>query len=175
MTSWYRRKADKVTQGDVYRSVPSIFIPSRPLDVVRKGPREGALNRFTEEAQEPPGGFRWEDDELIIAHGVVTRAVMLTHDCEIDKDSNYRLMALIRPWASLPPEAAEAVKENRRWRFFYLAGHDAVLPESYVDFRRITAVRPGALEEENRLLSMTAETLDALREALVRYLTRTVL
>jgi hypothetical protein len=175
--SYYRAKEpDEILQGDIFDLEPSVFIQSRPLSVVRtRQAGDGRIHAglHTEGGDPPEDGFHWETGEKIVCDGILNRAVMLTHDCEIEKDDKHRVLALIRPWATIPQDFQEAVRQGRRYRFFWLpeqSGPD--FPESYVDFRRVTTVRPQALQEEHRRLSMTERMREALAAAFIRFITR---
>jgi hypothetical protein len=176
----YILKRAEVSQGDIYKAVPSVFIPSRPITAVRRetvGGGKQALMPYTEDGPPPAGGFQWElRDTPVVSDGRLALAILLTHDCEIDKKGrdDLRLVALIRPWASISESAASNIRLGNRRRFFYLAPQldGPALDESYVDFRRITTVRGSALPEAHRVLSLSDAMRDALREAFIRYVTR---
>jgi len=175
---FYRPKEPaEVLQGDIFDGQPSIYVLSRPLSVVRTRPEGERIHAgvHTEEGQpsEPEGGYHWDTGEKIICDGILSPAVMLTHDCEIEKDDKHRVLALIRPWATIPAQHQEAIRQGHRYRFFWLPEqNDPDFPESYVDFRRLTTVRPQALQEERRLLSMTDRMRQALAGAFIKYITR---
>lgn len=167
----------EVLQGDIFEVQPSIFIRSRPLAVVRtkqEGERIHAGMHTEDGKPAPPdGGYRWEKGEDIIAEGILAKAVMMTHDCEIEKDDKHRALALIRPWSTIPAEHQEKVRQGLRYRFFWLpAQNDPDFEESYVDFRRLTTVRPGALLEQHRILAMTERMREAIGAAFIKFITR---
>jgi hypothetical protein len=177
--SYYRAKEPaEILQGDIFDLQPSIFIQSRPLSVVRmKQAADGRIyaGMHTEDGKptEPEDGYRWDKAETIVCDGILSRAVMLTHDCEIEKDDKHRVLALIRPWATIPTEHQDAIRQGHRYRFFWLPEqNDPDFPESYVDFRRLTTVRPQALDEERRRLSMTERMREALGFAFIKFITR---
>jgi hypothetical protein len=165
--------APRVSQGDVYGSCASLFVDSRPLTAVRRTSAPTPTARlFTEGSAAPPGGFRWDEAEYVVGRATLALGIMVTHDCELDKDDHFRTMALIRPWHALPPEAAESIRAGERLRFFHLPEAPPHLPESYVDFRRLTTVRGRVLNDGDRLLSMTEHGRAALREAFINFVTR---
>ena len=72
--------------------------------------------------------------------------MVLTYDCEIDKDKKHRHLALIRPLGPLPAQDQQTIRERRNVSYCYLPAYPDIFEESYVDFRRMTTVRPDFLE-----------------------------
>jgi hypothetical protein len=99
--------------------------------------------------------------------------MLLTHDCEIDKDKKHRAVVLIRPLpASMPAQDRGVIQQNRRFPFFYLPVGGDQLPESYADFRRICTVAPEWVDSATRLASLTAAARQAMLLQLFRFLAR---
>jgi len=160
----YRDPEQVVSQGDIFETVPHIFLKDRPEHVAltMANKRAGRLvGEFV--GPEPPNC----GTEIIVpSPALVGYAVLLTHSCEVDKDKNHRVIALIRQMDRLNPDEKEAIRKNGKFACFHLPPLDGKLPESYIDFRRITTVgigwlsitkRPAALSEAARqkmLLSM---------------------
>jgi len=165
-------------QGDIYRLVPSVYIPGRPLEIIRTyGAAGGTVGaRVHKEDVEPPsGGFHW-DDERILARGSRTYGILLSHDCEIEHEQKHRILGLIRPWDRLPVTSQVDVLGGAHYCFYHLwPSPERQFPESYVDFRRLTTVRPQVLREEDRIMSMTDDARNGLAEAFLRYVLRVVL
>ena len=137
--------------------------------------RGGRRAFLPHDADDPPaGGFTWESKESVRAEGQVGLAVILTHDCEIENPDSreHRLMAVVRPLLNLSPSDREIVRGNRHFGRMWLPAWDAVeLPESYVDFRRITTLRKDALPHDHRIASMTDVGRELLQKFTIRYLT----
>jgi hypothetical protein len=175
---WYRTKEpSEVLQGDIYNAMPSVYVSEQALSAVRTAPAaQGRVHAglHKEGVNPPEDGFRFEEGEDLVVRGVRHPAVMMTHECEIPKDSQYRILALIRPWLTLPADIQDKIRHGRRYRFFWLPGQTEppAFPESYVDLRRLTPVRPEVLREEDRMLSMTEPMREALAAAFIRYITR---
>jgi hypothetical protein len=165
-------------QGDIFKLVPSVYIDGRPLEVIRTYTATGGTigARIHQEEIEPPSdGFRW-DDERILARGSRTFGVLLSHDCEIEHEHKHRILGLVRPWDRLPVKSQADVLSGAHYCFYHLwASPERQFPESYVDFRRLTTVRPQVLKEEDRIMSMTDHARNGLAEAFLRYVTRVVL
>ncbi len=99
--------------------------------------------------------------------------MLLTYACEIDKDRKHRTVALVRPLpASMPPQDLATIRENRRFAFFYLPAGGDLLPESYVDFRRICTISPQWADSASRLASLTPVARQAMLLQFFRFLTR---
>ncbi len=175
---------DEVLFGDIYREVPSLHVPSRPFQVVRpmsasKGDdtiRDARIH--TEGGTEPREGFRWTLEgggDSIIARGVVHWAILLSDDCEIDHDEDYRTVALIKPWDNLPEASQRRVSAGEHYCFFELPeqDEDPNWAHSYVDFRRLTTVRPRVLDKSaHHHASASSELRVALATSFWEYLMR---
>lgn len=180
-------------QGDVYDLAPSIrledpsirvarVMPARPADV--EGARRTA-GVHEEGGQPPQNGWQWEADrggELLIARGFLTRAVVISHECEIENDQSMRLLAMVRPLSVIQgptPEETEQrradVMDFRSHCNFPLHVEGPFLTEpAFVDFRRITAVKPVVIESRPRLFRLSEETRKAMADHFWEYLWRRV-
>ena len=98
--------------------------------------------------------------------------MLLTDNCEIDKDRKHRAVALIRPLvANMAAEERATIQENRRFALFYLPLGGEQLPESHVDFRRICMIAP-RWDSATRLASLTSTACQAMLLQLFRFLAR---
>jgi hypothetical protein len=135
-----------------------------------------AKNRLVYELEELAEGVlpnTPEEGALVPAACHVTRAMLLTHDCEIDKDKKYRSVALVRPLpANMPTQDRSTIQQNQRFPFFYLPAGGDQLPESYVDFRRISTVSPRWVDSASRVASLTVAARQAMLFQLFRFLGR---
>lgn len=154
--------------------MPSTFVPTNGPRLLGSSTGPGGIQRYdlTDVPGTPPD--ETPVNQTVVVTGVVTHAVLLTHDCEIDKDNTYRTVALVRPFSTLPGEAVDGIRRGKRYRFFYLAPQQMApaIIESYLDLRRVTTVRADWLARAERVASMTSLVRDALRGALVRYWSR---
>ena len=138
----------------------------------RDGP--GALLYALGDAnRQPPKAFNPNLDETV-AKLQLTKAIVLTHSCEMDNSPKATLtLGLIRPMRTYPEEGQDAIREGRNVRLLYLPANDAPeLEESYVDLSRLTSLRRNVLPEENRVLSASDQLLKALYMGLMKYFTR---
>jgi len=163
-------------QGDIYCDVPHIMLSKPGFEVLRTFQAKGGRTQvFLHDENNPPrDGFHWESKECVAAEGQLGKAIVLTHDCEIENaDSReHRLVGLLRPLDRLDARDREIIIQGLHFGRFYLpAWHDVGLPESYLDLRRITTLRKDALPDQLRIASMTDFGREILQAAIIRYLT----
>ena len=97
------------------------------------------------------------------------RAILLTHDCEYDKPSNpWVAVAEVRPLSEIAAGSQGHVREYRTRNTFYLQALAAALPESYVDFRRLTRLPKSALTSAPGSVRHLASLSEEARTALQR-------
>lgn len=56
----------------------------------------------------------------------------------------------------------ELIRSGGNSRYFYLPAYNEVFPESYINFRRMSTVSPECLTADNRITSLSTETLHRL-------------
>jgi hypothetical protein len=118
--SFYRAVDAHLCQGDILERVPHLLLKDQPR-LLRKAALPG--KRIGYELDELPEGAlptTPEEGGLVPATCHVTRAMLLTHDCEIDKDQKHRCLALIRPLpANMPPQDRATIQQNQRFPSFF--------------------------------------------------------
>lgn len=171
-----------LSQGDLIELVPSVWVE----DLGYLSKTADAPPRFRLHRERPE---QLKDDQPHPANAINVRAfgVVLTHDCEIDKDDKQRgsiLVGLVRPLSSVSGEEnQEGIRQYTRHRAFYLPASasegDEAFPylaeDGYVDLRRITSVRRAALDELERKARMNEDGRLMLQEHLFRFFTRRIL
>jgi hypothetical protein len=171
-TSFYRAVDAQLCQGDILERVPHLLLKEQPRPL-QKTTLPG--NRVVYELEQTENALPTTPEEglLIPATCQVSRAMLLTYDCEIDKDKKHRTVVLVRRIPSNMPETDRStIRENRKYAFFYLPAGGDLLPESYVDFRRICTVSPQWVDSAVRLASLTQPARQAMLLQLFRFLTR---
>lgn len=184
----YLPPRDETSQGDIYENLPATHIEARPLRIARPFPRasgaqpqdELARQKYgvhREDGRPPAGGFRWRFDqsgEDILAHGYLYKAMVLSHDCEIENDPRHRTLAMIRPITDLQPEDQTRVFDFEVFSAFPLEAQEEEprMERCFIDFRRLTTVRPEVLTASVRLASVTDELRKAVSERFWLYLFR---
>lgn len=177
----YRPPSDKLSQGDIIRNVPHVHLKP-PLNVWRSettkwGQRLTLYEYSPSEQGAPPGGatpqggFKFSVGEQVAAFCQVTIGIVLTYDCDIDNEQKHRLIALIRPLTGVGPDYQQIVRDNLNYNFWYLPAIEDKIPESYVDFRRITTVAPQFLEHMDRIASLTSSGIKSMQTQLILSLT----
>jgi hypothetical protein len=164
----------------MFEDCPSLEIRERPMLVARKWPNKllgqpplpvhREHHEDQDEAHMPRGGFHWALEkgggEAVLAKGYKARAMLLTHNCEIDNDPDFRVLAMIRPLSAIDADHQEEVVALGVWPYFPLPpqGAPPEMGPSFVDFRRLTTVHVDALRMADRFASLN----DFVREALAR-------
>jgi hypothetical protein len=179
---YYVEATSELLQGDVYLKVPSIDLPGRPVAVAR--PYRPTGDRplhavHTEDGLEPQGGFKWRTDqggEKVIARGFMGMAVVLTHDCEIENDPDHRLVAMIRSITDIQEAHRASIMAGDNWAAFPLRAQSEApaMTDSFVDFRRITSIRPEVLLDADRYARLAPLVLDAMRTRFWYFLNRRI-
>jgi hypothetical protein len=104
-------------QGDIFVDVPFVSVKERPLLIARyigssKGritysvhkEFDGPSSEFAS-ADPPQTPFHLQDrqkPELVLVPVLLSMAIVLTHDCEIEND-DHRTLAMVRPITDLEP------------------------------------------------------------------------
>jgi hypothetical protein len=170
---------DDLSQGDILRIFPHIFL--RPqLKVARAQTGKGGRQfikphdyKIGMETVSLSGGFNAEGEDLLTRCQEAS-ALVIRHDCEIENDRSYCLIALVRSLeaAGMQQEHKAVIRENKNAPYFYLPALAPVLGESYADFRRISCVKPDLIESQNRIASLSDATIELLQTQLVLFFTR---
>ena len=160
-----------ISQGDIFSFTPCATIKT-PVDVLD-------ASEYIRGKRRAYPYTRWDEASVldeIKGTGTLsaTRAILLTHDCEVDNDARYRTVAPLRLLEQLPAPSQERVRKNRDYRFFHIPQHNGE-PEAYVDFRRLTTLAPALIPEQKRLASISDESKKALSLALLLFFTRRVI
>jgi hypothetical protein len=160
----------ELSQGDLLTTtlVGTSVAPQTPLS---RGPTKGKGIQSWNETT-------WRADSNGIGHylarGRHTHVIVLSEDCEIDKDGGKAplLVAPVLPTSLLQTaEAMEAVKSRRRYPFLPLPELAGQIPESYLDLRCITYVQRPLVTEEHRTASMTKGGVAELVKQIIAFLT----
>jgi hypothetical protein len=100
------------------------------------------------------------------------RAVLITHDCEIDKPGRRYLVCPVVPLARIPGGAHGDLRKNRIVSMLFLPAYRNIMVDSFISFNQITTVEPGSLDPTRRLVSLSDLGRSALYNQLIRWLTR---
>ncbi len=99
-------------------------------------------------------------------------AMLLTQDCELDKQRPTLLFARVRPIPSgMHADQVDLIRRRRQYRSFFLPRSEEYgLPDCIVDFGRITTAMPGAVNSDERIMSLEDTVRDCLRRDFAAYL-----
>jgi hypothetical protein len=177
----------EILQGDIFDQMPSVYVESRPLLVGRRLKQDESRDIWQvhrENGPAPNGGFKWRMDQGgepgLLAHAHLGMAMVLSHDCEIENDRAARTLAMVRPIGELDESSQRALfsgREDEGWyAIFPLEGQtdDPKMARSFVDFRRLTTVRPAVLAVSTRVASLSEELRLAIARRFNLYLYRRV-
>ena len=177
----YLAPGDEDAQGDIYDGAPLVDVRVWPMVALRRYKEvKGHVLMSAHAATGPPprDGFNWASPagEEVVAHGLIRRAILISHDCEIENDDRYRLIAMVRPLADIAPEVHASILAFEHAAAFPLVAQDqpAEMPLSFVDFRHITVVRPAILERCRKIASLPEQTREALAEHYWQFLFRRI-
>jgi hypothetical protein len=163
----YEQPKSEISQGDILEVAPNIFL-APPLTALYRS--ENGLHRSE---VEPFSSFD-NEGQNIIAMCKRTKAIVLTHDCEIDKKqvTRWQLCPVV-PLSRLKPENQDRVKRNRIYSMFYLPRHADILSfDSFVDFSQISTVGSEFINDGKRIVSLSDVGRRGLYAQFVRWLTR---
>jgi len=177
--SFYSDPVDEWCQGDIFANVPHVQVHP-PIVALRERLGRTSYDFYDptdtgSRERTPPGGFRFNrpPGDLVPADALLAFAVMLTHDCDLDNDPKNRVIALVRKLDSGIPETDKAnIRRNGNANYFYLPEYGDVLPESYVDFRRISSLPRGYASNLRRVASLRPSEKEQLQLQLFFFFTR---
>ncbi len=171
MTTWWESEPRvEISQGDVFDDVllgrpiaPSTFL-------FRRSVSGGGDAWFS-------GEFKADNDGIVcfLARGRITKVLVISHDCEIDKSAGRRKgVVLVAPVISakrLTTEQRVPIFTQKRRSAMALPG----LPnfgDHYLDLRQMTFVATDCIPMRHRVASMTDAARERLQAQLVAFLTR---
>lgn len=171
-SAFYRPFQPELCQGDIFECLPNIHLKS-PAELLVPATLSGQRRGFEIGDQLAAGlALSRRAGVVIGAECDATRAMLMTFDCEIDKDK-HRTIALIRPLdSSLPDQVKAVIRANQRFPFFHLPEQLPDLPESYVDFRRLATVASVLVDTAKRLAGLSDSARQQLLFQFFRYFTR---
>jgi hypothetical protein len=172
-----------LSQGDLLRAVPSVYVRSTAYLVAT------ARNNYQVKRQPPeavdPAAFAQANAREVVdqqgedawanAIGGRRMAIVLSHDCELDKpgDKRYVQTALIRSLEDVPEAFRDGIREYEQKRAFYLPPNDYLEGENFVDLRMITTSRRAeVIDELERVAVMNEDGRVQLRFQLFSFYAR---
>ena len=163
----YEAPGTKISQGDILELLPHVFL-DKPLLALK----QEADTIFRAES-EPFSAFDNKNGQSIIAGCKRQCAILINHDCEIEKPQTRRWLACpVMPISRLAPENQDRVRRNRIYAMLYFPRYREVLQESFVDFSQITTLHGDYVRTGKRLTSLSDTGRRAFYVQFIRWLTR---
>jgi hypothetical protein len=166
MTVEFSPPSDELSQGDLFADVPSVYVEDLRYLV------KTDANAYSLQSASQPR----KDDRTYPANAVEARTfgIVITHDCEIDKNLARALVyvALVRKLDDVAEEFRDGFRSNTRHRAFYLPSNEYLNGEHYADLRRMTPIRADALLTLSKVATMNQDGRRMLREHLFRFFSR---
>jgi hypothetical protein len=173
----------ELSQGDILAEAPSLYVKSLTY-MVKTGDNAYALRRNRPPSLHPervaqvnareeligPDG----EDPLGNAVGARRFGMVISHGCEIDKETEHRsvLVAQVRPLRHVTANA-DSIRSYDQKRTFYLPESAFLGEEAYVDFRAVTTLRiEGVVEDLRRVASLDEDSRMELQQQLFRFFVR---
>lgn len=104
---------------------------------------------------------------------VNAKGILLTHDCQVDKDAVLRwAICPITPMHKLPKGQHGDTMRNRVFSRFFLPKHGSLTEDSFVDFDNISTIDREIIKAAERRLSLTDDGRRGLYAQFIRFLTR---
>lgn len=170
VSDFYQDPEQVASQGDIFETVPHLFLKERPKQIELK-----MANRPAGRLVDELGGEalpKCGSEVFVPAPTKVGYAVLLTHGCEVDKDKNHRVIALVRQFDGLNQDEQDNIRGNGKYACFHLPALTGKLPESYVDFRRISTVGLGWLSLHSRPTALSEVARQRMLLAMFRFFAR---
>jgi hypothetical protein len=168
----------------VFAEVPAVFVRSLAY-MVKLDKNAFALRQKPPAALDPAKEHQANvreassrvdlDDPFGNATGVRRHAMVISHDCEIDKaiDRPSVQVAMIRSLADVHEDDRDSIRAYDEKRTFYLPTNEFLAGENYVDFRIITTLRlDETLAKLDAVASLNEDGRITLRAQLFRFYSR---
>ena len=163
---WLPVPRSDLSQGDVL-SAASIGVITSPIRFLRHETLSKGRGGWSESDQPVP-----RDNKVpMLAMGQVGAVVVLSHDCEIDKQQSRVIVAPILPISSLDAKTQQATLAGKIFALGPLPDVPG-LGTHYFDFRSTTAVARAGVNSLTRVASLTDEGVKLLQARIFGFFTR---
>jgi hypothetical protein len=171
--SWWQEKLrDELSQGDLLEGIPFVLAPM-PVRYVKKH----TVKIYGDGWFESLTPFRDKGGRtVLVAAGAVTTGIVLSHDCESDKQefSKTLVLARVESMTTAPPEHRQAIIDQLNIPRMFLPGVPG-LGDCYVNFRSVGTVDREVIRATRRIASMRDEARKLLEARIVKFFVRRVL
>lgn len=169
--------ASRLSQGDIVRAPIGQFVGLRDIPDLAGLDSDGPALPYGD-----LGGIAMSVPRLRTPRTTVLRAwylpaIVVTPDCDIDKDAEQILLAPIFPLTSYEESARHALRAGEYVSAFMLPAEPAMqasddtvfpFPESVVELGQTTTVAPSLIAAQ-RMVSLSETQIDRLQEAWIRF------
>jgi hypothetical protein len=165
----YEPPRTEISQGDILEILPHISL-GYPLLALHKEQETETVFRAT---GEPYTNFNDRDGQTVIANGRRSMAILISHDCEIDKPQVKKwLVCPVVPMERLKPKNHDLLRRNRIFSMLFLPKLEKILGDSFVDFNHFTTLDSEFVKSAKRIISLSDLGRRALYVQFIRWLTR---
>lgn len=163
----YEAPRAEISQGDILERLPGAHLVPPLRALFLRG--DGAMTVETETHPD----FDDKRGQAVVASCKRSKALLLSHDCEIDKPSvkNW-IVAPVIPLSVIPGGAHADIKKNKIFSFLYLPSYRDILEESVLVLNYLTTLDPDFVRGANRVLSLSDLGRRALYLQHIRWVTR---
>jgi hypothetical protein len=162
----YEAVSAEISQGDILRIAPHSYLPHPLVRLCSLGE-----NKYEAES-EPFSEFNEKHGESVSAICKRRIALLLSPDCEIDKENRRWLVCPIKPVADLSSNYKDSIKKNRVVSALFLPRYLSLFEDGYADFNQITTLEPAFVRQAERIISLSDIGRRALYKQYVRWFTR---
>lgn len=161
-TSWWAEQLQAdLSQGDIVTDLP-IFHATNPVKHLKKATYKNSVSGWIE-SDTPVREF--------LAEGKQSKAIVISHSCDLDKGKGRIIVAPIALIASVPPEQQQMILEQRHFALMPLPD----IPEigtHFADFRSLSVLHREIVVSNRRIASMTESATVRLHAQIVAFFTR---
>ena len=162
----YEQPRQALSQGDIPVGIPIVWPTQRRVTISK---RDEATYAVVEPSEDRTVG----SVSLTVANRKHSQAIVITHDCEIDKQHVRGVTVCpVTPLSQLTSKSQDLVRRNRVYSRLHLPAFRDVLTESFVDFDQLSTVDKTLAGECERIISLSDTGRQALYAQFVRWLTR---
>jgi hypothetical protein len=155
----------ELSQGDILTPV-AMGVIADPLKPVKRITAKGHPEAW---AVMPPRGIGRDSD--FISTGKQLDVIVVSYDCEMQADVRRVLCAPVGRLSTLEPAMQGHVLARRVFSKFPLVGVPT-RGDCYAEFRAINAVHRSHLPLDSRLASISDDSIEELKAALIAFFTR---
>jgi len=167
--TWANTLKTELSQGDLISPQP-IVSATTPEKLLKRGATQ---KRNVQTWEETTDWLPQKDGRgHFLASGRKLNAIVLSHDCEIDKDKKVLLVAPVLPISTIDDAHRDIVRNRKRYPFMPVPEIENIIPESYIDLRGICFLERDFINQATRLCSMSETGREDLRFQLIAFITR---